>query len=149
MDDYSLSRDFNCQFQIEHEEDLSKINNIDDKINKAIETIVSWFMSCQDIYVMAENMRKGLDCPKDRKEARRLFGIAYKMAKALVEKGDKEAILVLARCEAKGYGTEKDLKQALIDYQKYEEFCANCKERKVDKALQSEINAVRKKDSDH
>ena len=126
-------------FKIENQIDLSGINVMTAKIDAAIEAILNWSMSCQDVYVMAENFRKGYDGTKDIKESKRLYGIAYRMAKKSVEEGDKEAILILARCEAKGFGTEKDLEQALLDYQRYVKYC------KGDNALQAEINAVRKK----
>lgn len=99
--------------------DLSGIESPRGKTEAAIEAIVNWFMPCWDVYTMANNFLHGIGCPADPAEAERLFGIAYRKADQLDSKGYPGGTLVLARCEANGYGTPRDIHAALFDYRNY------------------------------
>lgn len=100
------------------------ISNSDDKrIEMAIEEIVNRAFPFWDSYTMALNFLKGIDCPQDIDEANRLFSIVYRKVDALDTIGYPGGTLFLARCEANGYGTKKDLQGALLDYQNYLGMC--------------------------
>ena len=99
--------------------DLSMANSDAERAEMAIEEIVNRAFPFWDSYTMALNFLKGIDCPKDEEEANRLFGIAFRKADALDTIGYPGGTLFLARCEANGYGTKKDLHSALMDYHNY------------------------------
>ena len=99
--------------------DLSDIESLQEKKDAAIEAIVNWFMPCWDVYTMANNFLHGTGCPANVAEAERLFGIAYRKAGELDARGYPGGTLVLARCLANGYGTEKDLREAFANYRNY------------------------------
>lgn len=99
--------------------DLSHIHDHVLLSEMAIEAIVNWTMRPWDVYTMAKNFLDGIGCSADAAEADRLFGIAYRKADELDTKGHPGGTLVLARCEANGYGTVRDLHSALLDYQNY------------------------------
>lgn len=103
----------------ESQTDLSAIESPREKTDAAIEAIVNWLMPCWDVYTMANNFLNGIGCPADAAEAERLFGIAYRRADQLDSKGYPGGTLVLARCEANGHGTPRNLQNALFDYQNY------------------------------
>ena len=91
----------------------------DKRIEMAIEEIVNRTFPFWDSYTMALNFLKGIDCPQDIDEANRLFSIVYRKVDALDTIGNPGGTLFLARCEANGYGTKKDLHSALMDYHNY------------------------------
>lgn len=99
--------------------DLSHIHEHVLLSEMAIEAIVNWTMRPWDVYTMAKNFLGGIGCSADVAEANRLFRIAYSKADELDTKGHPGGTLVLARCEANGYGTARDLHSALSDYQNY------------------------------
>lgn len=96
--------------------DVSQSKN---KLEDAIEGIVNRAFPCWDTYTMAENFLRGIDGKTDEGEAERLFRIAYRRADALDSVGYPGGTLYLAKCEANGYGTKKDLEAAIIDYHNY------------------------------
>ena len=99
--------------------DISIANSDDKRIEMAIEEIVNRAFPFWDSYTMALNFLKGIDCPQDIDEANRLFSIVYRKVDALDTIGYPGGTLFLARCEANGYGTKKDLHSALMDYHNY------------------------------
>lgn len=99
--------------------DISMANSDDKRIEMAIEEIVNRTFPFWDSYTMAHNFLKGIDCPQDIDEANRLFSIVYRKVDALDTIGYPGGTLYLARCEANGYGTKKDLHSALMDYHNY------------------------------
>ena len=135
--DYANKRETSCRFLILDEYaksklsegnlirtsdsfvDLSHIQEPAIRSEMAIEAIVNWTMRPWDVYTMAKNFLDGIGCSADAAEADRLFRIAYRKADELDSKGHPGGTLVLARCEANGYGTERDLRSALLDYHNY------------------------------
>lgn len=105
--------------------DISMANSDTEKEELAIEEIVNRAFPFWDSYTMALNFLKGIDCPKDIDEANRLFSIVYKKVDVLDTMGYPGGTLFLARCEANGYGTKKDLHSALMDYQDYIRTCGS------------------------
>ena len=99
--------------------DISIANSDDKRIEMAIEEIVNRAFPFWDSYTMALNFLKGIDCPQDIDEANRLFSIVYRKVDTLDTIGYPGGTLFLARCEANGYGTKKDLHSALMDYHNY------------------------------
>lgn len=105
--------------------DISMTNSDDSRIEMAIEEIVNRTFPFWDSYTMALNFLKGIDIPQDIDEANRLFSIVYRKADDLDTIGYPGGTLFLARCEANGYGTKKDLHSALMDYQNYIGMCGS------------------------
>lgn len=105
--------------------DLSHANSIDDQIEMAIEEIVNRTFPFWDTYTMGKNFLDGIDCQKDMEEANRLFRIAYKKADDLDSVGYPGGTLFVARSLANGYGTKKDLYEALRYYQDYIRTCGS------------------------
>lgn len=103
--------------------DISMAKSDEKQIEMAIEEIVNRAFPFWDSYTMAVNFLKGIDCPQDVDEANRLFSIVYRKVDDLDTIGYPGGTLFLARCEANGYGTEKDLQGALLDYQNYLGMC--------------------------
>lgn len=103
--------------------DISMANSDDKRIEIAIEEIVNRIFPFWDSYTMALNFLKGIDCPQDIDEANRLFSIVYRKVDALDTMGYPGGTLFLARCEANGYGTKKDLHLALSNYHNYIGMC--------------------------
>jgi len=103
--------------------DISMANSDDQQIEMAVEEIVNRTFPFWDSYTMALNFLKGIDCPQDVDEANRLFSIVYRKVDALDTLGYPGGTLFLARCEANGYGTKKDLHGALLDYHNYLGMC--------------------------
>ena len=99
--------------------DISMAKSDEKQIEMAIEEIVNRTFPFWDTYTMALNFLQGIDCPQDVDEANRLFSIVYKMVDVLDTIGYPGGTLFLARCEANGYGTKKDLNSALSHYQHY------------------------------
>lgn len=114
--------------------DISMFESDEKQVEMAIEEIVNRTFPFWDSYTMALNFLKGIDCPKDEEEASRLFGIAFRKADALDAIGYPGGTLFVARCEANGYGTKKDLKSALLDYQNYIGMCGS--NEKIDKEIE-------------
>lgn len=115
--------------------DLSMANSDAEKIELSIEEIVNRAFPFWDSYTMALNFLKGIDCPKDTDEANRLFSIVYKKVDALDTIGYPGGTLFLARCEANGYGTKKDLHSALMDYHNYIGMCGS--NENIDKEIEA------------
>ena len=103
--------------------DISMAKSDEKQIEMAIEEIVNRAFPFWDSYTMAVNFLKGIDCPQDVDEANRLFSIVYRKVDDLDTIGYPGGTLFLARCEANGYGTKKDLQGALLDYQNYLGMC--------------------------
>lgn len=99
--------------------DISMADSDDKRIEMAIEEIVNRTFPFWDSYTMALNFLKGIDCPQNIDEANRLFSIVYRKVDVLDTIGYPGGTLFLARCEANGYGTKKDLNSALMNYQHY------------------------------
>ena len=103
--------------------DISMYEPDGKQVEMAIEEIVNRTFPFWDTYTMALNFLKGIDCPQDIDEANRLFSIVYKKVDVLDTMGYPGGTLFLARCEANGYGTKKDLHSALMDYHNYIGMC--------------------------
>lgn len=105
--------------------DISMANSDTEKVELAIEEIVNRAFPFWDSYTMALNFLKGIDCHKDIDESNCLFSIVYRKVDVLDTIGYPGGTLFLARCEANGYGTKKDLRSALMDYQDYIRTCGS------------------------
>lgn len=114
--------------------DVSQSKN---KLEDAIEGIVNRAFPCWDTYTMAENFMRGIDGMTDQEEAERLFRIAYRRAYELDLADYPGGTLYLAKCEAHGYGTKKDLQSAINDYYNYLHIICNASPE-----LEAEICAV-------
>lgn len=95
------------------------VSTSENKLEATIEGIVNRSFPCWDTYTMAENFLRGVDGVTDHEEAERLFKIAYHRADELDSVGYPGGTLYLAKCEANGYGTKKDLQSAIHDYHSY------------------------------
>lgn len=123
--------------------DISVANSNDKRIEMAIEEIVNRAFPFWDSYTMALNFLKGIDCPKDVDEANRLFSIVYRNVDVLDTIGYPGGTLFLARCEANGYGTKKDLHSALMNYQHYIRMCGgNDKINKEIEEIKRELGEI-------
>lgn len=110
----------------------------DDLMEQAIEKIVIRAFGPWATYTMAKNMFEGVDCPKDEEDANWLFSISYKINDALDAIGNPGGTLFVARCKANGYGTKKDLHEALYYYQDYIRICGS------DDNLDKEIKEIKR-----
>ena len=114
--------------------DISMFESDGKQVEMAIEEIVNRTFPFWDSYTMALNFLKGIDCPQDIDEANRLFSIVYKKVDALDTIGYPGGTLFLARCEANGYGTKKDLHSALMYYHNYIGTCGS--NENIDKEIE-------------
>ena len=114
--------------------DISMFESDGKQVEMAIEEIVNRTFPFWDSYTMALNFLKGIDCPQDIDEANRLFSIVYKKVDALDTIGYPGGTLFLARCEANGYGTKKDLHSALMYYHNYIRTCGS--NENIDKEIE-------------
>jgi hypothetical protein len=115
--------------------DLTIAKTKEELVDLAVEKIVDRAFAPWTTYTMAKNMLEGIDCPKDEEEANRLFRIVYRKVDALDTIGYPGGTLFLARCEANGYGTKKDLYGALLDYQCYIRTCGS--NDKIDREIEA------------
>lgn len=102
---------------------IKSISTVEEPIETAIDEILNRAFPCWDIYTMAKNFLEGFYVDRDEDEANRLFKIAYKKADELDSDGYPGGTLFLARCQANGYGTPKDLQEALLNYHHYLRMC--------------------------
>lgn len=122
--------------------DISGAYSLEQKTEMAIEEIVNRAFPFWDTYTMAKNFLEGIDCDKDVDEADRLFGIVYRKADSLDTMGYPGGTLFLARCEANGYGIEKDLHAALMDYHNYNGMCPGSEKVKAEiEKIKIELNS--------
>lgn len=115
---------------------IKNIFAVDEPMEAAIDEILNRAFPCWDIYTMAKNFLEGFYVDSDKDEANRLFKIAYKKAEDLNSDGYPGGTLFLARCQANGFGTPKDLRGALLNYHHYLRMCGG------DEFLRAEIAKV-------
>jgi len=113
--------------------DLTTAQTKEEIVELAIEKIVDRAFAPWTTYTMAKNLLEGIDCPKDEDEANRLFKIVYKKVEALDDIGYPGGTLFVGRCKANGYGTNKDLDDALYYYYDYIRTCGS--NDKIDKEI--------------
>lgn len=95
------------------------LHDSDNIVEDAVEGFVNRAFPCWDTYTMAQNFLRGIDGVRDEEEAERLFRIAYRRADELDSVGHPGGTLILAKCEANGFGTKKDLNAAITDFYSY------------------------------
>lgn len=115
--------------------DLTSVSNKEELMELAIEKIVDRVFSPWTVYTMAKNLLEGIDCEKDEDEANRLFSIAYRKSDELDGIGYPGGTLFVARCMANGYGTEKDLSEALHYYYDYIRTCGS--DENIDREIET------------
>ena len=113
--------------------DLTIARTKEETIELAIEKIVDKAFAPWTTYTMAKNLLEGIDCQKDEEEANRLFKIVFKKVDALDTIGYPGGTLFVARCKANGFGTNKDLDDALYYYYDYIRICGS--NDKIDKEI--------------